>query len=481
MTQWKIFTSDLSHAFVLHSSHTLLLCNSRHMVTAFTVSEPRHRPSKTFFNVATPTKTKLISPRTGKKWNLASVKKTLEFGSQPLVAGSKSLPSKSHSSTILAPDASIEKEYYDCQKQLSSILRAIPLSQYYISLNGILENSSVIWELIVVVNDDDLENTIESLAGIATKSIRIQCIAGDFTFAVEILDRPDWGMETRPSPGRSIGPEFGQLTSNDGEIDSSGTLGGYVYGKQTRRIFGLTVRHLLISKPNQKLESVISINQPSDPDFEKKVAAFSSACMESSTSEEYEYYKEQLEEIEKHKSTRLFGKVMHAIWSIVPNAFAPPNVNDFALIQIEANCVGLNTLRIPDGAPFDHRVKGVAQPEKNGRVMKIGSVTGFSAGRVSSTQAFIYHEDFGCEISLGHTVDMNVSKGDSGSFMFNSKGEVVGMIVGAVKSSAVVFGSDEIVFSQGCFIIMEDALRWASKALGEEVAIVREPAPATEF
>jgi hypothetical protein len=85
-------------------------------------------------------------------------------------------------------------------------------------LNEISENNTTIWELIVVVNDDELENTIDSLAGIATKSIRIRCVAGEFSFAVEILDRPDWGMETRPSPVRSISPDFGQLTSDDGEI-----------------------------------------------------------------------------------------------------------------------------------------------------------------------------------------------------------------------------------------------------------------------
>jgi V8-like Glu-specific endopeptidase len=106
--------------------------------------------------------------------------------------------------------------------------------------------------------------------------------------------------------------------------------------------------------------------------------------------------------------------------------------------------------------------------------MKIGSVTGFSAGRVSCTQAFIYHENFGCEISLGHTVDMDISKGDSGAFLLNSKGEVVGIIVGAVKSSAVVKG-EKTIFNQGCFINMEDALRWATNVLGEKVAIVPEP------
>ena len=76
----------------------------------------------------------------------------------------------------------------------------------------------MIWELTVVVNDDDLEKTIESLAGITPKGIRIQCIAGDFTFSIEILDHSDWSMETKPSPGRSIGPGLGQLASDDGNI-----------------------------------------------------------------------------------------------------------------------------------------------------------------------------------------------------------------------------------------------------------------------
>jgi len=222
---------------------------------------------------------------------------------------------------------------------------------------------------------------------------------------------------------------------------------------------------------------VISTNQTFDPDFDNNVAAVTSACIESSTSEEYEYYKEQREEIERHKSTWLFGKATHVIWSIVPNAFAPPNVNEFSLIQMEANRFGRNNIRISDGAPFDHRVKGMALPEKNGCVMKIGSVTRFSAGRVSSTQAFVYHEDFGCEIPLGHTVGMNISKGDSGSFMFNSKGEAVGMLIGAVKSSA----TNAVLGSEGCFILMEDPLRWATKVLGEEVAIVPDPAATTEF
>ena len=126
------------------------------MTMAFMISEPRHHLSNTFFNITTPTKTRLISPRTGRKLNLASVKRTLEFSYQPPVAGSKSLPSKSHSSTISATDDSIEIEYYECEKRLSLILRAIPLSQYYISLNEISENDTTIWELIVVVNDDDL-------------------------------------------------------------------------------------------------------------------------------------------------------------------------------------------------------------------------------------------------------------------------------------------------------------------------------------
>ena len=148
------------------------------------------------------------------------------------------------------------------------------------------------------------------------------------------------------------------------------------------------------------------------------------------------------------------------------------------MIQIQANRVCRNARRISDDAPVDHRVKDIALTEKNGRVMKIGSMSGFSAGRVSSILAFIYHEDFDGEISLGHTVDMNISIGDSGAFLLNSKREIGGMIIDTVKGSVVVAG-EEIVLSQGCFINMEDALRRTIKVLEEEVVIVPEPIPET--
>jgi hypothetical protein len=73
---------------------------------------------------------------------------------------------------------------------------------------------------------------------------------------------------------------------------------------------------------------------------------------------------------------------------------------------------------------------------------------------------------------------MSQKANHSGSFLINSKGDVIGMVVSAVKSSALC-GGDQIVFSQGCFIIMEDALRWTTKVLAEEVAIVPEPTPET--
>ena len=53
-------------------------------------------------------------------------------------------------------------------------------------------------------------------------------------------------------------------------------------------------------------------------------------------------------EYEKIASDRLMGKVMHATSSIVSNPFVIPQVADYALIHLENNRIGRNTLRIPE-------------------------------------------------------------------------------------------------------------------------------------
>jgi hypothetical protein len=64
-------------------------------------------------------------------------------------------------------------------------------------------------------------------------------------------------------------------------------------------------------------------------------------------------------------------------------------------------------------------------------------------------------------------------KGDSGLFIVNQSGEVVGMHIEVVKSMKLVALSGEAeIFSPGYFVNIEDALRWATKMLGEEVEIV---------
>lgn len=111
---------------------------------------------------------------------------------------------------------------------------------------------------------------------------------------------------------------------------------------------------------------------------------------------------------------------------------------------------------------------------KDEEVMKVGKSTGFSHGQISKTKAFIFHEDFGVEVALGHTLGMQCDKGDSGSFIVNGSGQVVGLLIGAVKSMKLITsdGQGEI-FSQGCYVDIADALRWCSKVLGEEVDIMK--------
>jgi hypothetical protein len=157
---------------------------------------------------------------------------------------------------------------------------------------------------------------------------------------------------------------------------------------------------------------------------------------------------------------------------MLPNPFAVPEIADFALIQLESGRIGNNILRIPDSLPFlpIHRT---GLPKEDEKVMKMGKATGFSHGKVCKTKAFVYYENFGTEVVLGRTHGMIYDKGDSGSFQHGS-GQVVGLLVGAVKSMRLMSPSDEgEIFSRACFIEIHEALRWCSQVLSEEVEVMK--------
>jgi hypothetical protein len=66
----------------------------------------------------------------------------------------------------------------------------------------------------------------------------------------------------------------------------------------------------------------------------------------------------------------------------------PPNIEDFALIEILENRIGTNHVEIPYCAPFYPYLTDVGRCKAGGRVGKVGRSTQFSGGTISKTKAW---------------------------------------------------------------------------------------------
>lgn len=442
--------------------------------TTLTASEPRPRALRTFFNSTTPVKSQSSLSRSP-MLAVDEVRRLLDFSSKKRPSIDQSFSSHNNGSPPPSTVSNeIEIEYYSLQKHCAKLLQNRGISPYYMSLNHSVSGGILAWCMFIIVGDEHHTIVNECVAYSPTSCVSIQVLEGDFSFFSIPFTDEDWGLETKPSPGRSIGPDWRDL--DNGSIpQSSGTLGGYVYGKRTKRVFGLTCGHLVFKRPsNQPLHRPVRIQQPSDDDYIANLKSTRQAIDDSQTDEAHSWFTKQYKELEDIAYTRLLGTIIHATWNIVPNPFAVPEVADFALIHLENHRIGQNTLRIPEKLPFLPVVHGTSLIRQDEKVMKVGKSTGFSHGKISRTKAFVYHENFGTEVALGHTQGMQCDKGDSGAFIMNGSGQVVGLLVGAVKSMRLVSPDGEgEVFSQACYIEIGEALRWCGKVLGEEVDVMK--------
>ena len=444
-------------------------------VTSLASSEPR--PStRTFFNDTTPIK-RSIEPSidTSPYLDIESVRRLLNFTAPPNVSAKRSFEvfdQKTADAKYKLP-THLKDEYYSLAKRIGKSLQSNKISPYYISLNPTLDiGESYLYAIYIIVSDEFIKDVCEIIASIPTKYISIRVLEGDFSPSALPLVVEDWGLEDRPTPGRSIGPDVGDISAIKKTQVTSGTLGGYVIGTTTGRIFGLTVGHLVFPKPTKDpLQRRVRIVQPSDYEYLRALTR-AEQFMNDAAPDAKDAYRAKYESLKSIEHERYLGTVIHASWTTIPAPFGAPQLTDFALIQVDNARLGSNRLRLPSDCPFVSIINGAAVPRTGESIMKIGKATGYSEGVVWETKAFIYHDDFGGEVCLEHTHNMAVDKGDSGSFIINGSCKVVGLLVGAVKEKKMFHEHGE-VFSQGCFIAMDDALRWCSKVLGEPVEILK--------
>jgi hypothetical protein len=332
-----------------------------------------------------------------------------------------------------------------------------------------LERENDDWVVFVVVAEESIPLAGEILDAMDGNTLSIRTLIGEFgPIKLEFVPI-DTTHELQPTPGRSIGPD----STIDGlSVKGTCTLGGYVYGTTTKRVWGLTCGHIVFPKPGSaSLEHPIAVNQPSDEDYDFTMDVYIHAANDQSNHEPGRRHFQQKLDTLKAIERRL-GTIIHASWKTVPVAFGSPEIEDFAMIEIRDTRVGMNNIRVTGDTPFFPRVTGAGECKIGDSVAKVGRSTGFTTGHIAKTKAVVYHEDYGEEIMVGPIQDMIVDKEDSGSFVFHKTGKVVGMLVGAVQGTEVVMEGNRSVFMSGIFIDIADVLRWCYRVTGEEVKIV---------
>ena len=366
------------------------------------------------------------------------------------------------------PSDTVCDVFYEHTARIGKTFRERDCVPYWISL----ERDAEEWVVFIVVAEESSTLAGELLNAMTENSLSTKILVGAFG-PVKLEFVPiDVTHEPRPTPGRSIGPD----TTIPGLcVKGTGSLGGYVYGTKTNRIWGLTCGHLVFPTPSSPLlEHPIDINQPSDEDYDFAMAVYLNAANDPSYGEPVQQHFQNKLDALKNIERRL-GSILHASWKTVPVAFGAPEIEDFALIQMRDTRIGTNTIRIIGATPFAPLVTGAGDCKIGTSVAKVGRSTGFTTGHIGKTKAVIYHENYGAEVMAGQIHDMIVDKGDSGSFVFDKTGKVVGMLVGAVQGTEEAMEGNRSVFMAGIFIDIADVLRWCSRVTEEEVRIVHGP------
>lgn len=260
------------------------------------------------------------------------------------------------------------------------------------------------------------------------------------------------------------GASIGDASRTSG-CQTGGTLGGFIQGTTTGRIIGVTTSHLFLDSRSRKTSSLDQRNVP------RKVVQPAVSDSEGSS-------KDNLNAIDV-----TFGTVVYVC--------SDPYVDDDA--STESLMVG-RELRMKNVAfivpepkrsctnrysatSVDARFRSVSCCQDFGSwkiekyVLKVGKETGCTIGRISKA-----HDMFYCKELAGIVMNTVASGdgqtlcaiGDSGSFVVNSRGRVVGMAVGGLSGWNP---KSEHIFHSMVFTPIGKILEWAKEEFGEGFVI----------
>ena len=427
-------------------------------------------PPRTFLNSSTPIKFKNTPPSTSLE-ELRSVRRILQFTGdndpRPSVNQMETETAPIDTDSLPLPSDEMCTVYNEQTAMMGKAFQDHGCVPYWMSL----EHNKGDWIVYVIVGEESTQIASQIIDSMEGNVLSTEVLLGEFGTIILPFVPIDTTHEAQPTPGRSIGAD-----SNIPGFPIKGTcsLGGYVWGTKTKRVWALTCGHLVFPSPGpSSLCRPIHVNQPSDQDYKFTLEICTNAVNDPLRSEEVRAHFQS--EMDTLKGTeRRLGTIVHASWRTVPIAFGAPDIEDFALIEIRETRIGRNNIRINGGTSgFFPLITGASRGRVGDWVGKVGRSTGFSVGKVSKTKARIYHENYGEEVMVGQIKNIIVDKGDSGSFVFNTNGKVVGMLVGSIQATKAPMEGNRIVFMSAIYADIDDVLRWCSRVVGEEVRIVR--------
>jgi hypothetical protein len=384
------------------------------------------------------------------------------------------------------PDVETYYEKY-IMPTLLEHLKDAALPRFYFSLHwsGEIniqdEKQSAKWGVVILVDSSIMELTQHHVMDYETRhqpKITIRVAKGCYEWASSRhRDRAEY-----PTPGASLGV--------DGDYNNSVSLGGYIVGDRTKKVYAMTVGHMCFDSPqplNSSPTKEMGLNglvQPSHQDFDGQLRVLTEdrdglrAAGDVENAEEIDL---MIKTWWKFRTKNGFAQPVFAVWNTISaNPDEIPTVQDLSLSLVYEKRVGTNVLMpIPNRGIRAKSVRGTAPLTSNMVVYKIGCSTGYTECRLSTMTKSVFFDIRQNYRIQSHYVCPNVQDGynhaaemgDSGAWLIDGGGRVVGMIVSAAREDV---GGTLVIrpLAQSIFMEIGKCLDLCANALGESVSIL---------
>ena len=180
---------------------------------------------------------------------------------------------------------------------------------------------------------------------------------------------------------------------------------------------------------------------------------------------------------ELNTTGRYFGESVRATWKLIPIGDTSPyyRVLDICLTEPLENRTGFNEVDVPKYIAVEDYFRGIGVGTANRRVYRVGRTAGFTAGRIQEGFHIYVHEAvqntwIATKIIKGENGKF-CGKGNSGSFITDGGGNVVGILTGALVGKDPK--TKQVLSYIGTYIEMDHLVEWGTYEFLDELEILQ--------